>query len=58
MGNAKTLPEPVGPTCLYKGDQSEIFKGDAVAQAEKDGWLDNPTDAKAKKSPKTDNTKK
>ena len=38
--------EPTGPTCLYKGNQVEVYEGDAVAKALKDGWKDKPPKAK------------
>lgn len=40
--------EATGPTCLYKDGGSEIFEGDAVAEALDDGWTDEPVKAKPK----------
>ncbi len=44
--------EEVGPTCLYKDGGSEIFTGEAVAKALKDGWKDEPAKKKEAKKEK------
>lgn len=37
--------DETGPTCLYKGGESQVFEGAEVAKAAKSGWRDTPGDA-------------
>jgi len=45
------VKEEVGPTCLYKDEESKTFEGDEVSEALEAGWKDEPT-PKNKKSKK------